>query len=502
MTTLTSLARAEAVEAGLARPITTVRHIHVAERPLVFIPLALAGEACAPLAAMVGEDPGAPRLLVVAQPRNRAQRFAFAAELADVIVPYIGSYLAEQETIPASRGREERLRYADAPQVWMPSRAGISFGKMLGRSTRFRRTEGDYAVPESVPVLGRWLTYFAERAEVPGSCLMLAGVEVLVAHWATGQSPVEDQNLAAVVGWIDPPDGMSGRAAALAAEDPLRWPPSGPATDPTWDNEVLAHLITACDRAEDRGDGRARRAARAALERELAGQLRPAWELMWRAIGLLRALPEGATVARRWAWDRDSFTGYAEYLREGGTPQPRRDSAVTAARRLDWLERVQQSYAAQRAFDDPLVMAEHRLTGEAFAGRVTVAQPDRVDSSGRRARLRPLITVETADRVVMDQGAELTSPARPGQKARIVSVVEAADGRARVVLELAGGMGHSLVAPPGTVPGAGEAVCYAAFSDSYHPSANVPPAEQTPWTHGGPPTPYEPTDEDAREAWS
>ena len=56
-----------------------VRHVHVSDRPLVFIPLALAGEANAPLAAMVGDDAGAPRLLVVTQPRNRDQRFAFAA---------------------------------------------------------------------------------------------------------------------------------------------------------------------------------------------------------------------------------------------------------------------------------------------------------------------------------------------------------------------------------------------------------------------------------------
>jgi hypothetical protein len=56
MTTLTSLARAQAVEAGRAQPICSVRHVHVTGRPLVLIPLTLAGEACA-LAAMVGDDP-------------------------------------------------------------------------------------------------------------------------------------------------------------------------------------------------------------------------------------------------------------------------------------------------------------------------------------------------------------------------------------------------------------------------------------------------------------
>jgi hypothetical protein len=87
MSTLTALARAVAVSTGTAQPICTVCHVHVSPRPLVFIPLALAGEANAPLAAMAGDDPAAPALLVVPEPRDRDQRFAFAAELAAVILP-------------------------------------------------------------------------------------------------------------------------------------------------------------------------------------------------------------------------------------------------------------------------------------------------------------------------------------------------------------------------------------------------------------------------------
>ena len=104
MSTLTSLARVEAVHRGTAQPICTVRHVHVSQRPLVVIPLALAGEACAPMAAMVGGDLDAPRLLVVPQPRDRTRRFAFAAELADVVIPYIEGYFAAEETAAGGRG--------------------------------------------------------------------------------------------------------------------------------------------------------------------------------------------------------------------------------------------------------------------------------------------------------------------------------------------------------------------------------------------------------------
>lgn len=521
MTTLTSLARAQAVSTGMAQPVCTVRHAYLSDRPLVIVPLALAGEANAPLAALVGDDPLAGRLLVVSQPRNRDRRFAFAADLADIVVSYIEGYYSAVQTVPGSRGQDERTRFADAPQLLVPNPACIGFVRLLGRSTRFRRPTGEYAVDPAVPVLGRWLSFFAERAEHPGSCLLLAATDAVASHWASGQSPVEDLNLAALMGWIDPPAGMTGAEAAAAGEDPVTWPPAGPATDPAFDNEVLAQLIAACDVPDD--DARARQRAETALRAALAAQVAPTWRLMWRAIGLLRGMPPGSRVAARWDADKDAFTSYASYLRDDGPPQPRRDAAVAAARRLSWLERSQASYAAQRALDDPLVMAEHRLDGEAFAGPVITAEPDRLDSSGKRRKLRPLITVITEDSLRIDAGATLVSPSRPSQQARVVSVavVPAPPGpaapagqvpaglvsapplrRTEVVLELSGGMGRALTAEPGSVPEPGERLCYTTLTDSYQPASSFPDREHTPWTHGGPPPEYVPADEDASEAWS
>jgi hypothetical protein len=498
MSTLTSLARAMAVASGTAQRTCTVRHVHISRRPLLFIPLALAGEANAPLAAIAGDDPEAPNLLIVVEPRDRDQRFAFTAELAAVILPYIQSYAAEEES---TGGREPDTRFADAPQLLVPNPAGIAFTRLLGRSTRFRRTEGPYAVPESVPQLGRWLTFFTDRTESPASSLMLAVTDALAAHWATGQSPVEDRNLGTLLGWIDPPPGSSGAQAAAVAEDPVRCPPAGPTTDPTFDNEVLEQRVLTVRTARLTGDGRAYERAKTALTDALATQLEPTWALMWRAVDLLRGLPEGIHVKGRWDSDKAAFTWHVRHIADGGPPQPRRDAAVSAARRLANLERVQEMLAAQRAFDDPLVMAEYRMTGEAFVGRVVAAEPDRIDGTGRRRVLRPRITVETEDQVPADPDAAHTSPARPRQTARIVTATDVG-GTTQIVLELQGGMGRSLTPEPGSVPAVGEQVCYAAFGDGYQPPSPFPAPEETPWTHGGPPPPYVPSDDDAREAWS
>src|SRR5258708_28143987 len=209
MSTLTALARAQAVARRVAQPTCTVRHVHVSGRPLVLIPLALAGEANAPLAAMVGDDPDSPRLLVVTQPRNRDQRFAFAAALAEVVVGYVEAFCSAMETVPSGPDREPRQRCADVPQILVPNPASIAFVRLLGRSTRVRRSYGEYAVDPAVPVLGRWLTFLADRAEVPGSCLLGAATDALALHWASGQSPVEDLNLSGLGGRTDPPTGIA-----------------------------------------------------------------------------------------------------------------------------------------------------------------------------------------------------------------------------------------------------------------------------------------------------
>ena len=469
MSTLTALARVQAVAAGRAQPIATVRHLHLHHEPLVLIPLAMAGEANAPLAAMLGTDRDKPQLLVVPQPRNRDMRFAFAADLAAQLVAYIGGRCLQTEAVAIDRGRDVRHRFLDAPQIWVPNPAGVQFLKLFGRSTRFRRTDGEYAVPPAVPLLGRWLTFLANQAEIPGSAVLPAATQVLALHWATGQSSAEDAQLAALLAWIDPPAGRSGAQAARVAE---LEPPAGPATDPDFDNRVLSSLITAGD--ADR------------LADALLTQLEPTWTQMWRALDLLAALPPGARVGSRWDADRDAFSAYVQYLNDNGAPQPRRDSAVAAAVRLHRLENVQTRYAAQRAFDDPLVMAEYRLTGEAFTGTVTHAKADRVDDSGRRPVLRPRIIVRTSEPVRVAPGAALTCPDRPSQKAVVISVTDL-----DVLLELSGGMGRKLVAEPGSVPAVGDGVLYTTLSEAFRPGAAFPEPDQTPWTHGGPPAPAE-----------
>ena len=98
MSLITTLARLEAVRSGPrpARSPPCGTGISPSGR-WSFVPLTTAGEAGAPLGALVGTDRDAPRLLVVAQPRDRDLRFAFLAELADVVLPYLDGYADDVE---------------------------------------------------------------------------------------------------------------------------------------------------------------------------------------------------------------------------------------------------------------------------------------------------------------------------------------------------------------------------------------------------------------------
>ena len=502
MSTLQAIARLQAYESGYAQPITTVRHAHIAERPMVFIPLQLAGQAAAPLAAMLGENRRRPRLLIVERPRIRRFRFQFAAELAEILLPYVESFTEQ------SFGDEPP---DDAPQIIVPNQGAIAFMAHLGRSTRFRHAEGadtesaqGRGIAPGVPALGQWLTWLSDRARVPGSSVLLAATDLLRAHWATGQSGYEDGQLAALHAWIDPPPGLTGAEAARRTADPVLFPPAGPGTDPGFDERELAPALEACEAAH--GDPAAEQAARKTLEDALRSQLEPVWHQVWGAIALLRGLEPAAHTVRRWEADRRAFADFDAHVQGGGLPQPRRDSAVSSGRRLSQYERELDRFDAQRAYDDPLVMAEYRLAGEAFAGIVEEAEAERLIGEGRSRKLRPLITIRTSDELWAEPGDKFHNAANPRQSATVVRIEQQvgdsdADDESIVTVELTGGMGRGRAAAKGTVPEVGDAVCFTGLALEGVPGAAFPEAHETPWTHGGPPVGYAPTDDDAEEDW-
>lgn len=487
MSLIGALARMEAVATGRAQPAATVRHRHLAERPMVLVPLTTAGEAGAPLGALVGTDREKPALLTVPQPRDRDLRFAFLADLAGIVLPHLES--AQDEVEREERGGEETELCTDAPQLIVPNGPAVDFVRLLGRSTRFRRTaeqdpDTPYPAPAHVPLLGRWLTHYGERARVPGACLLAAMTELLTRHWATGQSHLEDQHLGSLLAWIEAAErcASDGAEAALRAETArdgkggLLTPPAGPATDPVFDNTRLRPAVERYDAGVD--------GAEQEIRELLESQLMPTWRAVWTGIDLLRRLPEGASVPDRWRRDRFSYTHHRDRLRAGEPPQPKRDDAVTAANKLASREQAQARLEAQEALDDPLVMAARRLAGEAFAAVVVGVEP--AYSEGKRPRPRPLVTVRTEDRPhLAERGTvhRLLADGATKQSAELADM----PGDGLLTLRLTGGMGRGKVPAPGSVPEPGDTLLWTLFEHAPRGGPALPEPEDTPWTHGGPP---------------
>ncbi|MFE9427672.1 hypothetical protein ACFYNO_32425 [Kitasatospora sp. NPDC006697] len=508
MSLLSTLARLEAVRSGRAEPLATVRHRHLSERPMVLVPLATAAEDGAPLAVLLGTDREAPVLHFVPQPLNRELRTEFLAAFADDLLPYLESFAeateqvagTEKDPVTGEKTAVTRELCADAPQLLVPNAAGIRHLALVGRATRFRRTAADpdpgpYPAPARVPLLGRWLTHFTDRARVPGSSLLLPMTGLLGRHWATGQSMLEDQHLAAQLAWHAPPAGLTGGQAAELAETgrdehgQLLHPPAGPATDPRFDEKLLAPAIARFDAALTvrRQGGPAEPAERCAarLRELLLTVLLPTWRDVWHGVDLLRTLPPGAHLAERWEGDRWSYTGHRDRVAAGEPPQPRLDDAVTAARKLAQREREQVRLEVQEALDDPLAMAERRLAGEAFSAEVVEVVPD-WDTSGRSPKPRPLLVLRTADKPHAEPGTEAHRVGGPAaQKAR---VIEVKPERGRLTVRVLSGMGRRKDPEPGSLPEPGDQVLFTLFELTPRQSAPLPEPDDTPWTHGGPPS--------------
>jgi hypothetical protein len=119
----------------------TVRHAHLATRPLVVVGYHLAGEPGAPVALMYGADPRSPRLVTVAEPRNRDQRFAALGEFARDLAAYLAGFAARESV----EGKDGLVTLCiDAPQLVTPNTTTATWvTDLLGRSLRYLRTDGE-----------------------------------------------------------------------------------------------------------------------------------------------------------------------------------------------------------------------------------------------------------------------------------------------------------------------------------------------------------------------
>ena len=153
-------------------------------------------------------------------------------------------------------------------------RSPVRRTSLFGRSTRFRRTTGEYAVEPLVPTLGRWLTFFAELGaprvgDDPGDdrCAITALGERTERR--RGRQPGRADGL-------DRPVGRTVRARpGTRSGGPGQMATRRASTDRSFDNEVLAGLVRDYDASGSSPDPAARTRALAAITAALHSQRGP-----------------------------------------------------------------------------------------------------------------------------------------------------------------------------------------------------------------------------------
>ncbi len=91
----------------------------------------------------------------------------------------------------------------ELPRIWVPHKGALDALELLGHRYR-RNSEASQALQR----MGAQCRALAEEARVPGQQVVAVARELLAAHVVTGQSPVEDGHLGALLAWARPAQGV------------------------------------------------------------------------------------------------------------------------------------------------------------------------------------------------------------------------------------------------------------------------------------------------------
>lgn len=366
MSLLDVLMAAEAAADGRAVRKTAYRHVHLEPDPLVIVAFNLSGEAAAPLGIMWGTSPKARKahLAVAAEPRNRESRFgainAFAKDLGEFLAPCL-----ELETIETKAGGYRQVAER-TPQIVVPNRATRSFlGARLGRSLRYLGLGDTHEVPDETQWAGAHLSWLGEHAQLPGQSVFVSATEALARHFATGQSGLEDESLAALLAWIDGVDGD-----LLPALEDAEQRAYGPVPNPKWEAK-LEPFVKAYSVALREEDDAAAGKAFGHVEKRVREALAEAYEATHRGIDVLRSIAPAASVRNRWAADHRDWSSHAWRCSKGIPRFARRHDALRAAATLQRWTSAADALAVDEAFDDPLVMAHFDADGRCVTGTIS-----------------------------------------------------------------------------------------------------------------------------------
>jgi hypothetical protein len=362
MTDMAALAKLLAQHSGTARPITRERGFPVSAKPLVLLPIVMAGESPALFGLGVGDGRGTVKVFVCANPVNRNEQYDMLADALKAVAPTLNGWATP---------------HGAAPQIVV---TGADSGRLvLGLIDRTT-----YAQRPTLSAVGRRLAWFDKRSDSPDSACLLVLPKALAACLATGQDEFADQHLGAFLEWCAPPDGKIWERVAQAE---LR--PASGATSPDFDRKLLEPAYDVYVAATRDGDTAAAARAKQKIERLIGDEIRRRYGLAQQALRELVRFRESALAKEIAEEDRRGFAAHLAYvanpnnhLRRGFDQNMQtsefvsREFAVTRVEGLS-MRTVSGAYAKAKLSGDLLegdvIKSARNKNGRTTTARQTVA---------------------------------------------------------------------------------------------------------------------------------
>jgi hypothetical protein len=410
---------------------------------------------------------------VVHDPRDRQEFYDQILPFASWLDEEFNRWADDRDVRTNDTGKVVSSVARHAPQLIVPNAASAQLLGKVGRRLAYLGAS-KFSIDPLLITAGRHLLFLREHLRVAGQQLVVPLAQLLADHWATPQTAAERLSVPALEAWINPPSGIHGFLAAVAAEVAVNVGPVPPGAH----DEALFDLVSQRRKAKKRGDAASIARAEAEIEARWCDLMRPAWDLCWDSLDRERTWTEAPSVARRWTADRRDFSAHIDWQRAAGRrrlrPTPRQ-AAITQSR----LEQSLSTLITEEATDDPLRMLPLVLRNEALIGDVV-----RVDTTNRelsekgQTRTYPLVTVECSHACAMRPGKELWWAAAPGDSSWLVREVSAtAAGTTLITLRRS-----SSVTKNSRLPAVGATEAFSIlFTKNYEPL--FPKEADVPWTH-------------------
>jgi hypothetical protein len=351
MSEMVAVGKLLAQNAGAAIEITRERGFPVSAKPLVLIPIVMAGESPALFGLGVGDGRGPVRAFVCANPVNRDEQYTMLAAALAAAEPTVLSWEVSQNEVPqivVTGGDSARLVLG-----------------IIDRCVYSRR-------PDLVQV-SRRLAWFDKRSDCPDSASMLVLPMALATCLATGQDEFGDQHLGAFLEWCAPPDGRIWDRVASAEQLSA----SG-ATSPEFDRQQLAPRVEEYTSALAAGDAKGAARAKKAIADLIGGEISRRYRLAREALKQLRRFPEGAVAQDIASEDR---AGYLEHVTYVADPVNNLRRSLTTE--MQTTEFMSREFAVDRITGLSIrsvsgAYAKAQLAGDLLEGVVTTSDQQKI----------------------------------------------------------------------------------------------------------------------------